>query len=140
MRKTLHALLVPVAALSLAGCAAQHPVLYSGPEVPGDRQGAAAQDLAECEQVGEAHASPEDIGAEVARDTTAGGLLGAVGGAVAGAVYGSAGRGTAAGAAGGAATGLLTSLVFRTRTPEPIYQAAVSECLALRGHRVIGWQ
>ena len=139
MRKTLHALLAPIAALSIAGCAAQHPVLYSGPEVPGDRQATATQDLAECEQVGEAHASL-DSGADVARDTAAGGLLGAVGGAVAGAVYGSAGQGTAAGAAGGAATGLLTSLVFRTRTPEPIYQAAVSECLALRGHRVIGWQ
>lgn len=139
MRMKLMALVVPVTLISLAGCAAQHPVLYSGPEVAGDRQAAAAEDLAECEQVGEAHASP-DIGPDVARDTAAGGLLGAAGGAVAGAVYGSAGRGTAAGAAGGAATGLLTSLIFRARAPQPIYQAAVSECLALRGHRVIGWQ
>lgn len=139
MRIAFHALFVPVAVLSLAGCAARDPVLYSSPEVASDRQAVAVQDVAECKQVGEAHASP-DTGAEVARDTAAGGLLGAAGGAVAGAIYGNAARGTAAGAAGGAATGLLTNLIFKAQEPQPIYKAAVSECLAERGYRVIGWR
>jgi outer membrane lipoprotein SlyB len=133
-----HAGVVSLAVVVLAGCAARTPLLYGHPDLDRSEEAAAAEDVAACKEIGKAYKTHAS-GAEVARDTATGGVLGAAGGAVSGAIWGSAGTGAAAGAAGGAAVGLLSNLLFKPWAPKPAYEAAVNQCLADRGYQVVGW-
>lgn len=127
------------ATVLLAGCASQHPVLYSA-----DRAGPVGGDqaVAACEARAEEAGLDYDKGrvGGVARGAVENGAVGGAGGAVAGAIYGNAARGAAAGAAGGVAAGLVRSMFANhDHGPAPVYKAYVNRCLQDHGYRPVGW-
>lgn len=126
-----------VAALLLAGCAAQRPILYPPDQLAEDPV-TRSQQVHVCEELADANVRPT-LPAEALRETFLGSAIGAASGVVGGAIFGAPGTGAAVGAASGATAGLLTSL-FRAPAPSGAYQAYVSTCLADRGYQVVGWQ
>ena len=127
------------AALLLAGCAAQRPVLYPNDHYHAVGPAAADADVEACISLAEAHGNTADQSGKVATNTAVGAGVGAAGGAAVGAVLGNIGRGAAAGAAGGAVTGLVRGLV-QANEPEPIFKRFVDQCLTERGYKPIGWK
>lgn len=127
------------AALVLAGCAAQRPVLYPNDHYQRVGATAADADIEACVSLAEAHGNDADQSGKVATNTAVGAGVGAAGGAAVGAIFGSAGRGAAAGGVGGAVTGLFRGLT-KASEPDPIYKRFVEQCLAERGYKPIGWK
>ncbi|HET7313489.1 hypothetical protein [Salinisphaera sp.] len=124
-----------VAALGLAGCASQKPVLYArgGGTPPGGEQA-----IATCTNLAQAAGLDYSKG-RIGRRAVENGAVGGAGGAVAGAIYGNAARGAAAGAAGGIAAGLVRGLFHHDSGPAPAYRAYVNRCLRDRGYSPVGW-
>lgn len=132
--RTLCRIAVVSAALALAACATQRPVVY--PDAgPGDPEAAARL----CMEKAEAHGLDYHDGGEIPRRTAEGGVIGGASGAAAGAVFGNTGRGAAAGAAYGATHGFFRGL-FSADTPDPVYRRFVDHCLRERGYQPIGWK
>ena len=129
-----------VIVVSLAGCAASRPVLYPNPYLQQVGQAQADADIADCEARAKEYVKS---GGTAGKAAAAGGTAAAVGaaaGAAGGAAWGGhAGQGAAAGAAGGATAGILRTLLTRSE-PGDVHKSFVSQCLADRGYRVIGWQ
>jgi len=122
----------------VAGCGARRPTVYLGEQPTSDAAAAADADIDACLEVGTRYRSPGHGSGAVARDTAVGGTVGAAAGAAGGAIWGNAGRGAATGAAAGAA-GTFVGSLLRRNPPDPAYRAAVDQCLADRGHRVLTW-
>jgi hypothetical protein len=128
-------------AASLSACSAQRPQVYLGETPTSEAQAKVDADVEYCLDVGTRYGSASGTGRAggVARDTAVGGAAGAAAGAAGGAVAGNAGRGAATGAAAGAAWHFMTR-ILRPPDPDPVYRAAVQQCLADRGHRVLAWK
>jgi hypothetical protein len=120
------------------GCGPRRPTVYLGEHPTAASETKAEGDIDACMEVGTRYRSPGHGGGAVARNTAVGGTVGAAAGAAGGAIWGNAGRGAATGAAAGAA-GALVGTLLRRPPPDPAYQAAVEQCLADRGLRVLTW-
>jgi hypothetical protein len=128
---------VCAAALLIAGCASQGPVVYPS----SDSQGSATQlqvDIEACINLANENSAIDDQTGRVAKRTATNFGIGAGTGAVAGAFGGGLGRGALIGAV---TTGVGTMLhgAFSGDEPSPIHKKFVSHCLTERGHKVIGW-
>ncbi len=128
-----------IALFLLLGCAGPQPVLYPNDHFKSVGQAQSDVDIAECQELAEAHTSSPNKGKEVAQSTAIGAGVGAASGAVIGAIQGSAGKGAAVGAAVGATGGLLRS-VLRGSEPSRTYKNFVNTCLKERGYNPIGWE
>lgn len=123
------------AALVLAGCAHQKPVLYSA----NDQSPAGQQAIDTCSARAKAARVGYARGSNTGRNAVENGAVGGAGGAAAGAIYGNAARGAAAGAAGGVAAGLVRGLFHRDSRPSPVYKNYVNRCLREQGFKPVGW-
>jgi hypothetical protein len=137
--KTSRLMAFALTALLVGGCAASRPVLYPNAtlEERGDAQ--AALDIDTCLAFADAQGVGDGRAGRVARSTAQRGAGGAAAGAAGGAIAGNAGRGAAIGAATSATWGLFSGL-FRSNTPDPLYQNFVNICLQELGYRPIGWR
>ncbi|HNT67696.1 MAG TPA: hypothetical protein PKK79_00920 [Syntrophorhabdaceae bacterium] len=126
------------AALFLAGCASQGPVLYPNAYLKRVGEEQARRDIADCERLADEYAGSGE-GAQVAKSTAAGGAGGAVVGTAVGAVTGDIGRGAGVGAVAGAASGLVRG-VSKASQPDPVYKNFVNKCLRDKGYEPIGWK
>jgi hypothetical protein len=118
---------------SLAGCAANRPVVYeSGPHAP--------QDIDDCMRLARESGADGSKGGDIARDTATGAAIGGAATGVYGAVrgYSDVGNRALAGAAAGAAAGLIRGGV-RASEPSGTFKGYVNRCLRDRGYEVIGW-
>jgi len=139
--------MLPLVAVLAAGCAStMSPVLYPNARYNQVGVSAADADLAACEAVGRQVAdkvAEGSLGRDVVTGGGVGAATGAAGGAVWGAIQGGAASGAGAGAAGGAAAGILGALLgnaMRSHPPDPVYKAAVEQCLRDRGYQIAGWR
>ncbi|HWP66963.1 MAG TPA: hypothetical protein VNO26_13760 [Candidatus Limnocylindria bacterium] len=137
MRRAMGAAIV--AALTI-GCGTQRPVLYLGDRPTAAAREAGERDIDACLAIGEQYRIGSGHGADVARNTAAGGAAGGAAGAAGGAIGGgSPGRGAATGAAVGAVWAFMNG-ILRKKPPDPGFRGAVDRCLADRGQRVIAWK
>jgi hypothetical protein len=125
------------ALVALAGCA-QRPVLYPNAHLEKVGNEVAQKDIDECIRKAEEGGAQSNKGAEVAKDTAGGAVIGGAVGAATGAVLGDFGRGAAAGAAGGAALGLTRGILNSER--DPVLRNFVERCLREKGYDPIGWR
>jgi hypothetical protein len=125
--------------LTLAGCAAERPVLYqssaSGAADPVAQQRAIDECMALAQQAGVGR----NEAAEVGKQTAGAATVGAAGGAAAGAIGGHAGRGAAVGAAGAGAAGLTRGLL-KSHGLDDLQKRYVETCLRERGYQTLGWR
>lgn len=98
----------------LVGCAGPRPVLYPNDHFKSVGQAQSDVDIAECQELAEAHTSSPNKGKELAQSTAIGAGVGAASGAVIGAIQGSAGKGAAMGAAVGVTGGFLRSILRKS--------------------------
>jgi hypothetical protein len=137
MRRSLVA---AIAALLAAGCGVQRPVVYLGDRPTITARDAADRDVSACMAIGEQYRTGTGQGADVARNTAAGGVAGGAAGAAGGAISGGgAGVGAATGAAVGAVWSFMSGMLRRS-PPDPGFRGAVERCLAERGQHVIAWK
>ncbi len=140
------ALVVGLLVLTVAGCAAQRPVLYPNQQIDRVGKAAAESDVDDCMRRAEQYVSSGGREAEVAGDigkrTAIGAGAGAAIGAVGGAVQGNAGTGAAVGAATGGTAGLVSGIfgAFERKGPDPVFANFVDRCLRERGYEPIGWR
>lgn len=130
--------LVLAAAVLLAGCAHQRPVLYPEDDGAAGGQVQAQRVIDQCMAKAEANGLDYSDG-DIAKRTARGAVVGGASGAAVGAIYGNAGRGAAAGAARAAIWGFFAGLFSRGK-PAPVYRHFVNHCLRERGYQPIGWQ
>jgi outer membrane lipoprotein SlyB len=98
-------------------------------------------DIRDCENV--AQNTSGSRGTETAKGAGAGAAIGALGGAAAGAAIGAAtggnpGTSAGIGAGAGAATGAATGGVYKYRSTNADYNAALRSCLTQRGYGISG--
>ncbi len=120
------------------GCAKPRPFLYPNDHLKDVGQEKADQDIAECRNMADEHAST-NTGEQVATSTIIGAGTGAVSGAAGGAVTGDTGAGAAIGAAAGATAGLIRGMLGTTK-PSRAYMNFVDRCLKERGYETTGWE
>lgn len=132
-------LLGTMASVFLVGCAGSRPVLYPNDHFKSVGQTQSEIDIAECQELAEAHTSSGNKAKEMAQGTAVGAGVGAASGAVIGAIQGSAGKGAAVGAAVGATGGFLRSII-RKSGPSRTFKNFVNTCLKERGYKPIGWE
>ena len=137
--RRLPALLLAVALIPVAGCAAKRPVLYPNYHLRMVGSEVADEDIDACMALARRYGAAEDKGGKIAKDTAAGAAVGGATGAAVGAVVGNLGKGAAAGAAGGAA-GALTRGVIRSDRPDETFRRFVERCLREKGYEPIGWR
>jgi uncharacterized protein YcfJ len=130
-----------LAALLLIGCASieRRPILYPNAHYTSVGRSVADRDIASCMEAARVFGADGDRGADVARDTMTGALVGAAAGGAWGAVRGDAAERALAGAAAGGAGGL-TRGVVKASEPSSTYRQFVQRCLRDRGYEVIGWR
>ena len=128
------------AALLLAACASNKPVLYPNAHSQAVGTAQAEADIAQCKRLAEAAGANPTAGRanDTATRTVRGGGVGAATGAVGGAIAGNAGHGAAIGAASGATAALIHTLLGES-SPNPTYRNFVQRCLTDRGYDLAGW-
>jgi hypothetical protein len=126
------------AAIALAGCAAERPVVYPNPHFKSVGPAVAQSDIDQCVALARDYGVQPRRGGPDSGDVAVNTGVGAASGAARGAVYGHAGRGAAAGAAG-AAAGSVVRGVFRPRVNQA-HRRFVEQCLRDKGYQVTGWQ
>jgi hypothetical protein len=124
---------------TIAGCAAQRPVLYPNETLEIQGPARAERAIEDCVRLAEAHGVDSNPGGEVAGRTVKEGAVGGATGAAVGAVLGDAGTGAAAGAAGGASRGLIRGLIGAGE-PDPVFREFVDHCLREKGYEPVGWR
>lgn len=126
--------------LLCCGCAQQRPVLYPNSYLSYVGPEKARADIDACMQLANEYGAGGKKGEKIARDTTAGAVVGGAAGAAIGAVLGNnVGRAAGVGAAGaGAAT--LTRKTIDSGKPDPLFRRFVEKCLHEKGYETIGWQ
>lgn len=137
--RRLPALLLAVALIPAAGCAANRPVLYPNYHLTMVGPDVAEEDIDACMALARAYGADGGKGEEIAKDTASGAAVGGATGAAVGAVVGNLGKGAAAGAAGGAA-GALTRGVIRSGEPDAVFRQFVERCLRKKGYEPVGWR
>jgi hypothetical protein len=137
--KMQHAAWLLMLPVMILGCAEKRPVLYPNDRLQQVGHEAAQRDIDECLRSAKQGGADSDKGAEIAKDTAGGALVGGAVGTATGAVMGNLGRGAAAGAAGGAAFGLSKGLL-QSGDPDPILKNFVDRCLREKGYDPIGWR
>jgi len=123
----------------LGGCGAIRPVLYPNTHLQSIGKEKAEQNIDDCIQMANEYKAGSDKAKEIAKDTTAAGVVGAATGAVIGAITGDMGRSAAIGGAG-AATATMGMGVMRSGEPDPIFKQFVEQCLREKGLQPIGWR
>lgn len=129
-----------LAGATLAGCAAQRPVLYPNAKYRDAGQEAAQREIENCDRLARDSGVTPGTGERVARQGAGGAAVGGATGAVAGAIRrGNVLEGAAAGAAIGGTAGAVHGAV-RSGEPGSVYKGFMQRCLRESGYEVIGWQ
>ena len=136
---TIAVYLLILPSVLLGGCGASRPVLYPNIQFQSIGKEKAEQDIDDCIQMANEYKAGSDKAKEIAKDTTAAGVVGAATGAVIGAITGDLGQAAAIGGAG-AATATMGMGVMRSGEPDPIFKQFVEQCLRERGLQPIGWR
>lgn len=127
-----------VALLAVAGCAAERPVIYPNAHYRQVGAAVAQSDIDQCVALAQSSGVQPSARGPSGEDVAVNTGAAAAGGAAAGAVYGNAGRGAAAGAAGAAAGTVFRG--FARPRANPAHRGFVEQCLRDKGYQVTGWQ
>lgn len=133
-----HLSLILIAGIMAAGCATARttqPIVFEGPDFDPTAYQRALED---CYRMVEAQAPGIDSGAVIASQILSGATIGTVAGAILGGAVGSPGRGAALGAAAGSTAGGISGYHATERDKRQVYHQAVTQCLTLKGYRVLG--
>lgn len=133
-----HLSLILIAGIMAAGCVTARtiqPIVFEGPDF--DRT-AYQRALEDCYRMVEAQAPGIDSGAVIASQTLSGATIGTAAGAILGGAVGSPGRGAALGSAIGGTAGGIGGYSATERHKRQVYHQAVTQCLTLKGYRVLG--
>jgi hypothetical protein len=138
LMRTIASLGASLVVITLAGCAAERPILYPNAKLNEAGASVAQADVDECIAKAQSSGAKAHGGGPDPKDVAVNTGTGAAVGAATGAVFGRPGRGAAAGAAG-AATGTVVRGVLRPHG-NPTHRRFVELCLQEKGYQIVGWQ